>query len=646
MRGDVAGIPARTHNQEDSVLKRIAKVGALTSAGLLLAATAATAHPGHTTQRSSDGAIDNPKSTHDHHDAQHDGDEGHLDPVSDGFDLISKLRLERVGAGRIADVAVHNGIAYLGARGSDGRCKNGGVHVVDISDVADPTEIGFIPAKAGSYPGEGVQALSVSTAAFTGDLLVTNNETCKSSGVGGLNLYDVTNPATPVKLVVGFGDTDVFGPKQANDIHSVFAWQSGDRAYAVMVDNVESTDVDIVDITDPRKPVLIAEYDLNRFKDAGGRGMTVQEGLDEIFLHDMVVKEIEGRQIMLLSYWDGGYVQLDVTDPMAPTFLADSDFPTPDTIGAERGLTTLSGDPVPPEGNAHYAEFTRNNRFVIGADEDFAPYATVAENTSDESPLTVSSGSGTRNLEPGDEVTGDTVFVGRACNGDARVPTASDDGPTIAVAERGVCTFTEKVANVQAAGYEAVIIFNRTGSDACNSSLGMSVEGDIYAFGVAPREQGYALFDTPFDEAACESDNGTQQAPIAIGAVGDSVTFGSYFDGWGYVRLFDAGTMEEIGAYAIPEAHDEDFAQGFGDLSVHEVATSQVRDDLAFLSYYSGGARAITVGDEGITEIAAFIDEGGNNFWGVEVFQSGDQEYVALSDRDFGLYILRLSDTP
>ena len=41
-----------------------------------------------------------------------------------------------------------------------------------------------------------------------------------------------------------------------------------------------------------------------------------------------------------------------------------------------------------------------------------------------------------------------------------------------------------------------------------------------------------------------------------------------------------------------------------------------------------------------IQEKAAFIDEGGNNFWGVQVFTGADgKEYVAASDRDLGLYI-------
>jgi hypothetical protein len=41
------------------------------------------------------------------------------------------------------------------------------------------------------------------------------------------------------------------------------------------------------------------------------------------------------------------------------------------------------------------------------------------------------------------------------------------------------------------------------------------------------------------------------------------------------------------------------------------------------------------------SRVGHFIDQGGNNFWGVQVFEHEGQEYVAASDRDFGLYIFR-----
>ena len=621
-------------------------VTAVTATAVLLLSTAAAAHnPGALI---SDGAYDNAKDTHAH-EAQHDSAEGHLEPVSRNVTHISTTEMSQVTEGGIADLAVHKGYAYLNSWGGAGNCGRNGVHVVDMADLTKPVEVGFIQSKEGSYPGEGAQVISLRTPAFTGDVLLTNNEICKPGvGFGGINMYDVTNPREPVKLAVGFGDyTNAVGvaannrKKFANQVHSVFAWQDGNKAYAVMVDNEENTDVDIVDITNPRKPVLIGDYDL--VAESGGTIDQEDADLDEVFLHDMVVKEIDGKQVMLASYWDAGYVRLDVTDPVNPEVLADSDFDLPDdSIGVD-----LNGDgsfetPVAPEGNAHQAEFTRDNAYVIGADEDFSPYALTASNTTDKAPLSASPGSDTTPLETGRTLTGTAVYAGRACTSAETTPAPSGDGTYIAVIERGVCTFTEKVASVVAAGgYDAVLIFNRTDEDGCEASLGMSVEGSLPTFGVAPRSQGFAIFGQPYDEAACLAGDGTQLLDITLGALGDTLSFTSYFDGWGPVRLFDADTMGELDTYAIPESRNPAFAEGFGDLSVHEVATSTTTDSLAYLSYYAGGLRVIDVAGGEIREAAAFIDEGGNNFWGVETFLRGGVEYVALSDRDKGLYVLQ-----
>lgn len=78
---------------------------------------------------------------------QHDGLDGHLPPRQDNVVLISKLQLTAVPSG-IADVTVFRDTAYLAADTTP--CGEGGVHVVDISDVENPEEIGFIPTGEGS----------------------------------------------------------------------------------------------------------------------------------------------------------------------------------------------------------------------------------------------------------------------------------------------------------------------------------------------------------------------------------------------------------------------------------------------------------------------------------------------------------------
>ncbi|MGH2606787.1 MAG: hypothetical protein ACRDG5_09370, partial [Anaerolineales bacterium] len=122
------------------------------------------------------------------------------------------------------------------------------------------------------------------------------------------------------------------------------------------------------------------------------------------------------------------------------------------------------------------------------------------------------------------------------------------------------------------------------------------------------------------------------------------------FNGWGYVHLFDAETLEEIDTYAISEALSPAFLRtvanpaGFGALSVHEAATD-IENNLAYLSYYDGGLRVIGFGPGGIEELGHFIDANGNDFWGVQVHRlpadPTEQTLILASDRDSGLWIFR-----
>ena len=125
--------------------------------------------------------------------------------------------------------------------------------------------------------------VSIDVPGFKGDILAVNDETYGSNLTlddptcaradktgGGFDLYDVSDPANPETLVQGAGDRDPDNdsttPERAygNSYHSVFVWQDGPRAYLVASDNVELTDVDIFDITDPENPVQVGDHDLRR----------------------------------------------------------------------------------------------------------------------------------------------------------------------------------------------------------------------------------------------------------------------------------------------------------------------------------------------------------------------------------------------
>lgn len=608
------------------------------------------------------------------HPDQHGEPDGHLLGAGAFGDmqLFSKLRLTDQ-RDIVADVGVdpRGTYAYLAHWGKPTCAENSeaggvndpdaGVFVVDIADLENPRQVGFIPHSQDSRPGEGVQAVEVSTKFFDGVMLVTNNEQCGKNGRGGVTLTDVTDPLKPKTLSQHFGDR---GFADTNDIHSAFAWNDGDNAYVVIVDNFETGDVDILDITNPKRPLLITELNLNTFFDEPI--FQPQLGLDDSGLHDMTVKQIDGRWIMLLSYWDGGYVRLDVTDPAKPGPIYHTDYPSIDPLLFER-----TGRALPPEGNAHQAEFTADNKFFIGTDEDFAPYRPH---------FLVESGPHTGEYPAGEfgftppiqttlpdgKINGTVVYGGYGCPGDAvpdaqtAISTVDADEERIVVFQRGpvgdpsasgaACFFSEKVEAGQNAGYDAVVIANHhVGADggvaadarACGS------QGHVYDK-VAPavcigHRAMHLLFDTTPDYSLNYS-GGTEPA---VGTVGAEVSFIPQFDGWGYVWLFDAETGAALDAYAIPEAHDAAFAAGFGDLTVHEVATDPNDPRRAYLSYYAGGMRALEIhcaneadtGTCSLVETGGFLDQSGNDFWGVEAFIRDGKTIVAGSDRAYGLYL-------
>ncbi len=583
-------------------------------------------------------------------DQQHGAADGHLPASSSNVALVGKVDMSgATGVNRpnhIADVAVSGNYAYLAARRLNTTpCGQGGVYVVDISNPANPVETGFIAFPPDSYPGEGMQVIKLNTKSFKGDVLLTNNENCGTNAarVGGVSLYDVTNPLAPVPLAIGKGDTNGGTLSRARQIHSVFGWQDDKRAFAIIVDNEEVTDTDILEITDPRNPVLIKETGILDWVDAHS---PLANG-EAVFLHDLVVKKVQGNTLALLSYWDAGWIVLNVNDPANPVFVNDSDYPDPETL---LGFS-------PPEGNAHQAEWSHNNKYIIGTDEDFSPFRTSFEVTSGTNAGLYGGGqfSWTVPITASNPFSGSTVWGGSGCVEDvdgngvsdrAEVPRQSVTGADVIVFTRGTCFFSIKVESGQLAGYSKVIIGQSHGGTRNGlTPNGFTCGGQGHVFTITAssicighRAMHLLFNDTPEYTGAEGSDM------PALGTLGASVAATTTFDGWGGVHLLDAATLETIDSYAVAESMSESFASGYGALSVHEVAVDKAVN-LGYLSYYDAGIRVIGFGPGGITELGHYIDAGGNDFWGVEAHRlPGDPTettYILASDRDSGLWIFR-----
>jgi hypothetical protein len=565
--------------------------------------------------------------------------------VEQGLDLVSSFNLggKLAGDGRVADVSAKGDYAYL-TMFYEPTCGRGGVQIVDMNlgTAADDAEpVGYIPSHVDTFSGEGSQVVSLNTPSFKGDLLVYQNEWCPgtTNGVGGITLVDVTNPHNPKKLVEGAGDFTLKArgaakgvpQTKANQTHSAFAWTNKEtgRVYVSLVDDLEVDDIDILDITNPSKPTKVKEFNLQQMAQSGpGR----PHG-DSVFSHDMIVKRIGNRDVMLMSYWDGGYVTVDVTNPADPKPLSDTDFAAADPARAERGHT------ITAEGNAHQAEFTNDNKFFFATDEDFDPFrvqATFKGGPANGKTFTAIQGGDTKPVNKENPLSGNTQFLGLGCD-----PVAPASGDLIAVVERGVCDFQVKLDNIEAAGYKGLIVFNRTGVDGCETLVTMLAASETTPAMFVSRQDGFRLLGVePGADYTCSTDGSGTATPAGPSV---PVDISAVFDGWGYTHMYKTNLspgakMSEVDFYAPEEGQLEAFAENFGDMSVHEVATDPGRN-LVFVSHYALGMRALRYDAKGLEEVGAFVERGGSNYWGVEIHKMNGKTYILGSDRDRGLRI-------
>ncbi|EHR50174.1 PA domain-containing protein [Saccharomonospora marina XMU15] len=522
------------------------------------------------------------------------------------LDVVGHLDLADVPGENITDVWAHGNYAYLGTF-DDGSCSLDytGVHIIDIADPADPEKVGFIPSPPGTRAND-VKVTHLDTPAFSGDVLVYSNESCGSAfnprtqsngvaavpGQDGVGIYDVTDPTNPRSLKRSFGDYPV---------HNTYSWQDGDNAYMIVVDDVNTQDVHIVDMTKPQSPQEIAvtgQLDWPAGIDNIGDG--------EVFLHDVWVQQNNGRTIAYLSYWDAGLVLLDVTNPAEPVFLGDSDYASPDPLSGEE-----------PEGNGHVAVPNADGSRVLLGDEDFAA-GSLNSFTFDgaDSPAAEAGFTPPTYTLPGASFQGPVHWTGgEGCTeGEFDRPAVAGE---VALIQRGSCFFSTKAANAQALGYAGFIVANNAGDGLITMSSGTN---DVITI------PGYFVGQST-GEAMKAAEGGTMHAE-------------GIFDGYGYLRLLDVtdpGNIVELDQFATENVFANPPVPG--DRTMHNVVVDE--GTRAYISWYTEGMRVIDFSGDSLTEVAHFVDTAqGSNFWGVYLHDHPNgQRYILGSDRKTGLWI-------
>ena len=251
-----------------------------------------------------------------------------------------------------------DGIAYLGSWGGASSCPALGVRVIDVHDPGAPVPLGVVAAYRGTT-AEHVAVTRFATPQFSGNVLLAGIQRCSAGGAGpgGLALWDVTDPSNPYEL--GF----LSSGRNGRGVHEFAVSQLGGRWYAYLaVPNSETSDgrgdVRVVDISDPRQPVEVANWGARR--DAGravGTGSTCapacRGGVPQAFAHSVSVSA-DGRTAYV-SYWDQGLFVLDVSVPSAPSFLGHF------------------SEPASAEGNTHSVSLAQQGKLALVGDETFGP---------------------------------------------------------------------------------------------------------------------------------------------------------------------------------------------------------------------------------------------------------------------------------
>jgi len=274
-----------------------------------------------------------------------------------------------------ADVWAHEGYAYVGrwgfadfATGNSRFCRDdGGVAVVDARNPAHPTQVATLPNPARTSAEDVVVYTAQYGSRWAGrDIAVAGIQYCGGSRYDagasrGLMLWDVTNPTAPVQ--VGFLNTGCctrgvheFEVEHRPDLGRTFAYATVPASRypdSTTPSGYRDADGDgdfrLIDITDPSNPTQVSDWGIQDIGGPFGAG----QGCDPDTNYGHGAEPSDDGKLVFLSYWDSGFIALDVSDPTNPLAL---------------GRTQYEAD---EDGDAHSSSYDDARQLLFTADEDF-----------------------------------------------------------------------------------------------------------------------------------------------------------------------------------------------------------------------------------------------------------------------------------
>ncbi len=542
--------------------------------------------------------------------------------VAENFELVGHTDL---GATDInGNLWVHGDFAYVGTYADP--CNGLGVKVIDVSDPTEPTMIGRVAGAPGTHT-DMVVVRHVSTPSFTGDLLAAGIQDCiddppADEPTFGLDLWDVSEPATPVHL----GQIPISTGGDADGVHELDMVQRGQNVYVLAtvpweewVDPVEmDADFYVIDVTDPAQPAIVGDWG------AGQQGLSPspaygQGSFGAMFGHS--ARASADGQTAYVSYWDLGVVTLDISDPASPTFVGHTVFP------------------ADAEGNAHsVVPYSVGGKdFLLQNDEDWDPRGSA-------SVIVAGTDIGVASESP------DAPPLAREPHGrvSARVARPTRQGCETSDYEG---TRTEgRIAVVKT----YVSFFEAGPEPACRQRAQDRVAAKLAAAlvlhdWISPDTSPQWWDSSGVRIPVLFTDHHTAQQIVRDGRA--KLVAGE--PSWGFLRVFDADTGEQVATFDdLPYVHKLRSPPGYW-----MIQNTEVRGDTAYSSWLSHGVVALdlsplaaaTPGDP--VMVGRFVPKGARtspseewppgvaDVWGVFVRDSDGLVFV--SDATSGLWIVR-----
>jgi hypothetical protein len=283
------------------------------------------------------------------------------------FEIVGSTDLG--GRGMNSALAVDGTPVYVGSR-TDGVAHAGaGVKIVDVADPAHPTVTGQIGAPDEDLRGMSSRELRVVPSKHllvvlnlqcSPDLHACTRDTTTYPTTGGaaeannFKFYDISDPATPA--LVG---TYPFPLASQAQPHEFFLWQdplAPDRVLLYTSTPAGPPNLQVLDVTDPTMPVVLATWDPPFFTEAPAM---FPRGSD--YLHSMAVTR-DGTRAFVSEYM-AGVLELDTSQ------LADASAMLP-TITT---LTPTAGRFVYANVQTHSAVPVPGRPLVFTTDEIYKP---------------------------------------------------------------------------------------------------------------------------------------------------------------------------------------------------------------------------------------------------------------------------------